>query len=79
MKIMGDMSKITISSFAAPTSKDLAVLRSLTPEQRQELLAVELGKGRADLTAGRYTELNSDEDLNNFFDEIRAQDEITVI
>ena len=34
-----------ISSFAAPTPRDLAAFEQLTPEEKRELLAAEIEKG----------------------------------
>ncbi len=35
----------TVSSFAAPTPRDLAAFERLTPEEKRELLAAEIEKG----------------------------------
>jgi hypothetical protein len=35
----------TVSSFAAPTSRDLAGFEQLSPDEKRQLLAAEIGKG----------------------------------
>ena len=72
---MNETKSTSISSFAAPTAQDIAVLRSLTVEQRKELLAAELAKGAADIEAGRFTDLRTDREIAAFFEQRRASDE----
>jgi predicted transcriptional regulator len=57
-----------ITSLAAPTPEDMAALRALTPEQRRELVAEHLEQGRADIEAGRFTELDDEAAIDRFFD-----------
>jgi len=59
-----------ISSLAAPTEDDLAVMRSLSPEDRQKIIADHIDQGSRDIAEGRFTTLKSDEDINEFFDEV---------
>ena len=42
---MSDIENIQISSWAAPTPEDIAVLKSLPDAQRQELVARQIEKG----------------------------------
>jgi len=70
---------ISIKSLAAPTEAEATALRALAPERRRELLAAELAKGERDIAAGRYTDLNTDEDIRKLFEEIRAADEAPAV
>ncbi len=62
-----------ISSFAAPTEAELAILRSLSDEDRQRLIADHIAQGERDIAEARYTELSSREDIKKFFDAKRAK------
>ena len=55
------------------------MLRSLTPGQRKKLLAAELAKGAADMEAGRFTDLHTDHDIADFFEQLRATDEAPAV
>jgi len=57
-----------ITSVAAPTPEDMAALRALTPEQRREIVAKHLEQGRADIEAGRFTELEDEAAIDRFFE-----------
>ena len=59
-----------ITSLAAPTEEDEAVLSGLTREEYAALLAVEIEKGRADIEAGRATLLRDEADIEALFDEV---------
>lgn len=59
-----------ISSLAAPTKEDEAILRTLSDEQYRALLAAHLEEGRRDIREGRYTELKDADDIRAFFDRI---------
>jgi len=72
---MVGISHIKISSMAAPTEEDMAVIRSLTTEQWNALVAAELAKGEADIEAGRVIEISSEKDIADFMKSIRARHE----
>ncbi|MEM9374653.1 MAG: hypothetical protein AAGA72_00425 [Pseudomonadota bacterium] len=57
-----------ISSLAAPTEADLAVLRALSPEERKAVIAAHIAQGSQDITEGRFVSLESDDDISAFFD-----------
>lgn len=76
---MSDPKGISIRSLAAPTEAEAAALRALTPERRRELLAADLAKGERDIAAGRYTDLDTEEDIRKFFELIRAADEAPAV
>jgi len=62
-----------ISSLAAPTAEDFAVMRSLSEDDRRAIIADHIAQGTRDIAEGRYTTLESDEDIKNFFAEKRAK------
>ncbi|MEM6537380.1 MAG: hypothetical protein AAF668_06580 [Pseudomonadota bacterium] len=64
-----------ISSLAAPSAEDLERLRAMSAEERRAVLAQHLAEGRADLKDGRVTDLSSEEDVQAFFDALRARHE----
>lgn len=72
---MVDVSHIKISSMAAPTEEDKAIIRSLTDEQWDSLVAAELAKGESDIDAGRVIEISSEKDIADFMDSIRKRHE----
>jgi len=45
-------------------------MRSLSPEDRQKIIADHIDQGSRDIAEGRFTTLKSDEDINEFFDEV---------
>ena len=68
-----------ISSLAAPTPEDIKVLEAMSREERIALIRAEIEAGRADIDAGRFIELATDDDIHNFFEASRSKYETTVI
>ena len=71
--------KTHITSLAAPTKEDFELLKAMSNEERIELLRAEIEAGRADIAEGRCTEFESDEDIQKFFESVRAKYETQVI
>ncbi len=71
--------EVKISSLATPSKDDLKVLRSLSREECRALVSRELEKGFNELEKGNFIELNSDEDIEAFLDEIWAVDADTTV
>ena len=65
---MGTDALPKISSLAAPTKADEAVLRSLTWEQYRALVAEHLERGQQDIREGRYTTFRNEEEIAAYFD-----------
>lgn len=62
-----------ITSLAAPTDEDIAAMRALSEEDRARVIADHIEDGTRDIAEGRYTTLESDEDIRKFFQEKRAK------
>lgn len=76
---MGLMEKHGIRSLAAPTEADIARLRRLNDEERRAIIAEAIAQGAADIEAGRFALLDSDEAIEAFFDEIWSLDEASAV
>lgn len=53
-------------SLAAPSAEDLAALKAMSAADRRKLIAAHIEQGLLDIKAGRFIELNSDEDIEAF-------------
>lgn len=62
--------KPKISSLAAPTAEDKAVIAAMSREEYMALVREEIKAGRADIEAGRFTEVKTDEELEAFLDDV---------
>ena len=56
-----------ISSLAAPTEEDLAVMRSISADEYRELLAAQIEAGREDIRQGRCVVLNDEAAIRDYF------------
>lgn len=73
------MKKYGITSLAAPTEEDTRIMRSLTDEQRRAVIAEQIELGSKDIAEGRYTELDSDEAIEAFFEREWNLDEASAV
>ena len=73
------LKKYGITSLAAPTEADTRIMRNLTDEERRAVIAEQIELGEKDIAEGRYTELGSDEAIEEFIEETWSLNEAPAV